>query len=411
MQDREAFYGGQVGGGKSDALLMGALMYADVPGYSAMIFRRTFSDLSQPDALIPRSHEWLGPTPAKWSEQKHSWTFPSGATLSFGYMAHENDKYNYQGSAAQYYGWDELTQFEESQYLYLLSRLRRRANSPVPLRVRSASNPGNIGHEWVYERFVVGPHPFVPASLDDNPHLATEEYRKNLEELDDVTRAQLLEGQWITDPARKPFRREWWRGQNRYEPEPQSDNNNNNNNIAMRWISWDTALKDKVENAYNACVVGELDYDYRLHIREVYRERLQFPDLTDAIRGFAERYDTDGRLRSVVIEDKASGASAFQTLAASTSPRVAAKLKTYAPRGSKEERWSQAAVWCKRGCVLLPHPSPAVPWLYDFEHELFNVPDTRFADQADAFAQLVSYVEPLLAEGWHRRKNLTEGAA
>ena len=33
----EALYGGAAGGGKSDALLMDALRYVDVPGYSALI--------------------------------------------------------------------------------------------------------------------------------------------------------------------------------------------------------------------------------------------------------------------------------------------------------------------------------------------------------------------------------------
>jgi len=54
---REVLYGGAAGGGKSDALLMGALQFVDVPGYAAILFRRTFSDLALPDALIPRSHE------------------------------------------------------------------------------------------------------------------------------------------------------------------------------------------------------------------------------------------------------------------------------------------------------------------------------------------------------------------
>ena len=55
----EAFYGGEPGGGKSDALLMGALQYVDVPGYAAILFRRTFQDLALPGALMDRSKDWL----------------------------------------------------------------------------------------------------------------------------------------------------------------------------------------------------------------------------------------------------------------------------------------------------------------------------------------------------------------
>ena len=38
----EALFGGAAGGGKSSALLMAAMQYVDVPGYSAILFRRTY---------------------------------------------------------------------------------------------------------------------------------------------------------------------------------------------------------------------------------------------------------------------------------------------------------------------------------------------------------------------------------
>lgn len=40
LDSQEAFYGGAAGGGKSDALLMCALQYVDVPGYSSILFER-----------------------------------------------------------------------------------------------------------------------------------------------------------------------------------------------------------------------------------------------------------------------------------------------------------------------------------------------------------------------------------
>ncbi len=48
----EALYGGAAGGGKSFALLMAALQYVSVPGYNALLLRRTYRDLQQPEALI-----------------------------------------------------------------------------------------------------------------------------------------------------------------------------------------------------------------------------------------------------------------------------------------------------------------------------------------------------------------------
>ncbi len=63
----EAFFGGAGGGGKSEALLLAALQYADVPGYSAIVFRRTFADLALAGALMDRSKDWLAGTGAEWN--------------------------------------------------------------------------------------------------------------------------------------------------------------------------------------------------------------------------------------------------------------------------------------------------------------------------------------------------------
>jgi predicted phage terminase large subunit-like protein len=250
---REALYGGAAGGGKSSALLTAALQYVDVAGYSALLLRRTFRDLGQPDALIPRSKEWLAGTDATWNDNDHRWTFPSGATLTFGYLQHEDDKLQYQGAAFQFIGFDELTQFTETQYRYLFSRLRRPKFSEmgaeleaagrhlegvqrnqlaqVPLRMRAASNPGGPGHDWVKLRFGLhraegdanGPYVchsdawvrengrvFVPAKVDDNPHLDREDYEQSLAELDPVTRAHLRSGDWDATEPGDLFRRQWF---------------------------------------------------------------------------------------------------------------------------------------------------------------------------------------------------------
>lgn len=204
---------------------MAALQYVDHPNYSALILRKSYADLALPDAIMSRAQEWLGGYPdVKWSSERKTFTFPSGATLSFGYLESEADKYRYQGAAFQFIAFDELTQFTRSQYLYLFSRLRKAASADVPVRIRAASNPGGIGHDWVYERFMpkVGesgtpevpvdnngnPRRFIPARLHDNPYLNYDEYVRALSELDAVTREQLLNGDWKVRPVGgifKPF--------------------------------------------------------------------------------------------------------------------------------------------------------------------------------------------------------------
>jgi len=211
----EALYGGAAGGGKSDALLMAALQYVDIPGYTALLLRRTYTDLMLPDALLDRAAQWLSGTDATWIAREKTWLFPSGARLVFGYLEYENHKYRYQSSAFQFIGFDELTQFTESQYRYLFSRLRRLEGVNLPLRMRAATNPGGIGHLWVKRRFLSeegrkAGRIFIPALLTDNPYLDQDSYRKSLENLDPVTRRQLLNGDWDIAAAGNMFKREWF---------------------------------------------------------------------------------------------------------------------------------------------------------------------------------------------------------
>jgi len=195
----------------SDALLMAALQFIQISGYSALLLRRTFADLSKPGALIPRSKEWLLPTNAKWNDQTHAWYFPCGSVLSFGYLQYSNDIYQYQSAEYQFIGFDELTQFEENQYRYLFSRLRKLEGVNIPLRMRSATNPGGVGHAWVKRRFIDDESKvFIPGKLEDNPSLDRAEYEESLSELDPITRKQLRHGDWEVRPAGEVLNSLWF---------------------------------------------------------------------------------------------------------------------------------------------------------------------------------------------------------
>jgi hypothetical protein len=238
----EAFYGGAGGGGKSDALLTSALRYVDVPGYSALLLRKTFAELDLPGSIMHRAREWLSGTDARWNENDHRFTFPSGASLSFGYLHTQHDRYRYSGAEFQFVGFDELTGFDQADYRFLFTRLRRpslvdtngdplelpdhvrrmrEALASVPLRMRSASNPGGRGHDWVKRRLVdrlpaekaEGEEPdpmdtperaarrvFIPARLRDNPSVDARSYEESLAAADPYVRAQILDGDWEARP-------------------------------------------------------------------------------------------------------------------------------------------------------------------------------------------------------------------
>ena len=139
------------------------------------------------------------------------WIFPSGARVDLGHMQHENDKYNYQGKEYQKIGFDELTQFTETQYLYLHSRCRT-TDPDIVCQILSTSNPGGIGHMFVKDRFQPGERDlktyydpksglsrvFVPATVDDNHTLfeTDPEYVARLEALPGIERKRLRLGNW-----------------------------------------------------------------------------------------------------------------------------------------------------------------------------------------------------------------------
>lgn len=192
---------------------------------------------------------------------------------------------------------------------------------------------------------------------------------------------------------------EWWgEGRNRYDPDVRPPITQ----IDSRWVFFDTALKDQDRNDYTARVDIEVTADFQLKLQLVWKERLLFPDLLKAIERAAVEGNRDGKLRGVVIEDKASGTSAIQTLRAASPPEIARLIEGWSPHDSKEYRAGQAAIWCWRDGILLPFPTAAVPWLGDFEHQLELFPAIAHDDDIDAFTMGVLYLEHFLEQYWQR---------
>jgi predicted phage terminase large subunit-like protein len=210
----EILYGGAAGGGKTWATLAAAAQYVGVPGYSALMLRENYADLKMRGSWIPLSMAWWNKK-AEYNSTHHLWTFPSGATIQFGSLPSDRGVYQYDTAEYQYICIDELVQHSEWRYTFLQGRLRRPMRGPlshVPVRMRAASNPGNVGHQWVYNRFVnpdtrVPGALYVPARIADNPSLDEAEYRQRLAMMDPVTRAQREEGDWESIDS-KQFNRE-----------------------------------------------------------------------------------------------------------------------------------------------------------------------------------------------------------
>lgn len=213
---------------------------------------------------------------------------------------------------------------------------------------------------------------------------------------------QELFGKIVELDGESAFKREWFHLKNRYDStDPRIQR------LAYgRFFAWDTANKDDEHNAYTVGVVGEVTRDYRLLIRDVIRGRKTFDALPDWVVSSLKPHARDLKLKGGWVEDAASGVQLLQVLGRSGPAWLRNILWPSKPKGSKEERWGAAALWCRRDCVLLPHPHESVPWLAEFEDELFSI-EPRYKDQRDAFSMLINEIEAslgVLSQGWVGRR-------
>ena len=204
----EVLFGGAAGGGKSYAQLMDALLYGlKYPQSKQLILRRTFPELEM--SLIRVARSVYPASLFSYRSTDHTGRLINGSLIDFGYCASEGDVFRYQSAEYDTIRFDELTHFTEFQYLYLLSRLR--GANHYPKQIKSATNPGGVGHSWVKRRFI-DPAPygteftteagtkrvFIPALLHENQFLceADPHYRERLEMLPDSQKKALLHGDW-----------------------------------------------------------------------------------------------------------------------------------------------------------------------------------------------------------------------
>jgi predicted phage terminase large subunit-like protein len=393
LQCQEAFYGGAAGPGKSTALMLAALQYVDVPGYRALLLRKTFAELEQPGALIDMSHEMLDETDARWNANKKRWTFPSGANLTFGYLEREAQKTRYQGAAYHFVGWDELTHFTPTMYEYLFSRQRRPALAPhlgrspdgttaatVPIRMRSASNPGGPGHEWVKARFVSrktreAGAVFVPALLRENPHLDADAYVAGLMKLRGAERLRLLGGDWDARDDGEFFNRLTWPAYDDVDP----------------WVSatralriWDLAgTKPSAANPDPDYTVGtRLELDHRsgnFCVTDVVRVRESIGEVETIIKGVASDDGRDVHIR-MEQEPGSSGKAVIDRFRRHVLRGYV--FKGVPSTGSKEDRAKPAAAAAEQGLIGYTRGA----WNEDWFAELEAFPDSSHKDQVDTLS-------------------------
>ncbi len=233
-----AVIGGSAGGGKSWTLLFDPLRHVRNPGFGGVIFRRTTPQITNEGGLWDEAGD-LYPLAGGKGLASLDYAWPSGANIGFRHLQHESTKCDWQGAQLAYIGFDELTHFTESQFFYMLSRLRTTCgvrpyvragtnpdasswvkrflapwvDSTYPDRARSgelrwfvrvkgllywARHPDELRAKFPEEKVRPKSVTFVRSSIFDNRILLEKDpdYLANLQALPEVERARLLDGDW-----------------------------------------------------------------------------------------------------------------------------------------------------------------------------------------------------------------------
>lgn len=228
----ETLYGGAAGGGKTAALCAEAITSAiEESNVHVYIFRRTLKELQQSvyNEIMAQIASYQNTSDSKkatlpdgrklvitYNSQKSIFNFSNGSFIQLAYLDSVADRYNYQSAEIHVLLIDELTHFLEDDYEYLKTRLR--SATYTRCRVMACTNPGNIGHGWVKNRFIKSKDPglslvpekaytdrttglsriFIPAKVTDHPSEAFKaSYLQVLNAIqDEQLRKALRDGDW-----------------------------------------------------------------------------------------------------------------------------------------------------------------------------------------------------------------------
>jgi predicted phage terminase large subunit-like protein len=245
--------------------------------------------------------------------------------------------------------------------------------------MRGASNPGGIGHEWVKQRFLIEGsekgRAFIPAKLDDNPYLDQATYRASLNELDPITREQLLNGDWSARTTGGKFKREWFKIVDDY---PRG---------AIRARYWDLAATEAAKGKDPDYTAGALmtQKDGIYYIIDIKRIR-GTPAAVEAL--IKQTAELDGKETDIHMELEPGSAGIANIDHYARHVLVGFSFHGQKTTGSKELRANPVSSAAEAGNIKLVRG----PWINDFLDEAEAFPQGPHDDQVDAVSGAFSIV-------------------
>ncbi len=247
-------YGGAAGGGKT-SLLLGL----SATGHKrSVIFRRVFPNLR---GIIEESRaifnaDGSSHSTDSYNESLHRWTRKDkpGWMLEFESCQHEKNKFDQRGRPRDFYGFDEVTEFSRTMVEFIIGWNRSTDPNQRCRVVMTFNPPTDDSGNWVIDYFLPWiahlfpqryshPNPakpgelrwyatidgketevdsgnpfehngetirplsrtFIPAKLQDNPHLANTNYSAVIDSLPEPLRSQLKHGDFVASAKADPW--------------------------------------------------------------------------------------------------------------------------------------------------------------------------------------------------------------
>ncbi len=404
-----AIYGGAAFGGKTWALLFEPLRHVNNGKFKAVIFRRTYTQIKVEGGMWDEASNIYPLLNAIPKEGAKEYGFKSGATIRFAHLQHEKNRFDWQGSQVPFFGFDQLEQFTQKQFEYLVFS-RGRTDCGVKPYVRATCNPDpdsfvlNLISWWIEpktgypilersgkKRYFIRHHnqyewsntsddlmgrfpdsepktlTFIAANINDNT-IGNEQnpsYLSSLKALNIVDEQRLLYGNWkIRETAGMLFRRSFFEIVD-HVPE----------NIEQKIRYWDRAAS--LDGDWTAgCLLSKVSDNYYVEHIERFRAEL----VESAIKNVAA---ADGHEVTVGIEQDPGQAGKVE--AHYYSRELSNKgfiVKLNPVSQNKILRAKPVASQAKQGKIKIVRGH----WNDEFISELENFPEGKYDDQVDAFS-------------------------
>lgn len=209
-ENLDVLFGGAVGGSKSFSLLLYALRSCvRYPGLQVFWFRRTFPELQQSVLRQLARIGYASALGARWNGSTYELRFPGGSVLTFGHAKNTVEASALLSAEINLLIIDERTTIPPDVVDLLYTRVRTGVPGVPVLGIRSATNPGDIGHSRVLTDYIEATDHgekeildansrrriFIQSRISDTPQLGAD-YLKNLAGLPEKLRKAYLEGDW-----------------------------------------------------------------------------------------------------------------------------------------------------------------------------------------------------------------------